>query len=218
MLGQLLSVKLQNDALKQLEKALADSPKEIGKRTERAINKTAAKHKTQIAKKLREFVKVKAKVAKEHIDIPQKALAPNRLSSMVQVNQSKRIGLNRFGAKQNKKGVRYQISKTEKGFIKSGFIIQRLGGHVFERANKYVPAQPIPKKASKDVRDAIRIKNKAQRKLNRQITTPRRGTSMYNVYKRNKLEKWSKKTIAKELRFQIEQQVKYVLEKKAKNK
>ncbi len=218
MLGQLLSIKLQNDALKQLEKALADSPKEIGKRTERAINKTAAKHKTQISKKLREFVKVKAKVAKDHIDIPQKALAPHRLSSMVQVNQSKKLGLNRFGAKQNKKGVRYQISKTEKGFIESGFIIQRLGGHVFERANKYVPAQRIPKSADKAERAAIRLKNKQQRKLNRQITTPRRGTTMYNVYKRHKLEKWSKKTIAKELRFQIEQQVKYVLEKKAKNK
>lgn len=203
MLGQLLSIKVQNDALKKLEKALADSPKEIGKRTERAINKTAAKHKTQIAKKLREFVKVKAKVAKDHIDIPQKALAPHRLSSMVQVNQSKKLGLNRFGAKQNKKGVRYQISKTQKEFIPSAFIVDRLGGHVFKRKNQYIPNPN---------------RDPSIRRQNRQITAPLRGTTMYNVYKRNKLEKWSKKTIAKELRFQIEQQVKYVLEKKAKNK
>ena len=199
----MLSIKLQNDALKKLENALADSPKEIGKRTERAINKTAAKHKTQIAKKLREFVKVKAKVAKDHIDIPQKALAPHRLSSMVQVNQSKKLGLNRFGAKQNKKGVRYQINKTEKGFIESAFIVERLGGHVFKRKNPYI-ANPN--------------RDPSIRRQNRQITAPLRGTTMYNVYKANKLEKWSKKTIAKELRFQIAQQVKYVLEKKAKNK
>jgi len=182
---------------------LADSPKEIGKRTARAINKTAAKHKTEISKKLREFVKIKAKDAKEHLKIPLKALEPNRLSATVQINQSKKIGLNRFGAKQNKKGVRYQINKTEKGFIESAFIVERLGGHVFKRKNAYIPNPN---------------RDPSIRKQNRQLTAPLRGTTMYNVYKANKLEKWSKKTIAKELRFQIEQQVKYVLEKKAKSK
>lgn len=202
MIGKLISIKLQNDALKQLEKALADAPKEIGKRTERAINKTAAKHKTQISKKLREFVKVKAKTVKEYIQVPQKALAPHRLSAVVQVRQSKKLGLHAFGAKQNKKGVRYQISKTEKEFVPSAFIVESMGGNVFIRKNPYIP------NPNRD--PSIRKQNRAMRKL--------WGTTMYNVYKRHKLDKWSQKTVAKELRFQIQQQVKYVLEKKAKNK
>jgi hypothetical protein len=199
----MIDIKFNKSAMKQLEKALSDTPKEIGKRTERAINKAASKHKTQIAKKLREFVKVKAAVAKDSITIPRKALAPSRLSTTIKINQTKKIGLNRFGAKQNKKGVRYQVSNTEKGFIESGFIVDRLGGHVFKRKNPYIPNPN---------------RDPSIRSQNRQITAPLRGTTMYNVYTKHKLGKWSNKTIAKELRFQIEQQVKYVLEKKAKIK
>jgi hypothetical protein len=212
----MINIRFSNRQLKKLETALGDSKKQLGKMAARAINKTATKHKTQISKKLREYVKINAKTAKESLKIPRKALEPNRLTATVVVNQTKKIGLNRFGAKQNKKGVRYQISKAEKGFIKGGFIVKKLGGHVFERANKYVPAQRPSINASKAERSAIRQKNKAQRKLNRQITSPKRGTTMFNVYESHKLEKWSKKETAKELKFQLDQQIKYALEKQGK--
>ena len=192
----MINIRFSNRQLKKLEAALGDSKKQLGKMAARAINKTATKHKTQISKKLREYVKVNAKTAKESLNIPLKALEPNRLTATVVVNQTKKIGLNRFGAKQNKKGVRYQISKTEKGFIKGGFIVKKLGGHVFERLNPY--------------------DSKQTRKYNRALTSPKRGTTMFNVYENHKLEKWSKKETAKELKFQLDQQIKYALEKQGK--
>ena len=189
----MIKITLDDRQLKGLEKALGDSKKQLGKTVARIVNKTAAKHKTQIAKKLREFVKVNAATAKESLSISGKAREPNHLSATVVINQTKRIALNRFGAKQNKKGVRYQISKTEKGFIKGGFIVKSLSGHVFERKNPYVPKGP--------------------RDPNRQLTTPKRGTTMWKVYERHKLEKWSQKETAKEMLVQLDVQLKSILKK-----
>jgi hypothetical protein len=192
----MINFKLSNQQLGELEKALGDSKNKLGKMAARAINKAAAKHKTQISKKLRSFVKVKVKAVNEYVTIPLKAHSPNQLRASIYVNQSKKMALNLFGAKQNKTGVRYQISKTEKGFIKGGFIVESFNGHVFERKNKYDP--------------------KATRKENRLMTNALRGTTMFNVYKKHKLGKWSKKEVAKEIKFQLDQQIKYAFEKQGK--
>lgn len=191
----MITISLDDRQLKVLEKALGDSKKQLGKIVVRIANKTAAKHQTQISKKLRTFVKVNATTAKESLSI-RKAREPNHFSAKVVINKTKRIALNRFGAKQNKKGVNYRISKTEKGFIKSAFIIETKSGHVFTRKNPYVAKGP--------------------RDPNRQLTTPYRGTTMWNVYDRHKLEEWSQRETANEMLFQLDVQLKSILKRQGK--
>ena len=175
---------------------LGNSQKRLGRVAARIINKTAAKHKTQISKKLREFVKVNKTTADDSLSISSKAHEPHHLFSKVVVSQTYKIGLNRFKPKQTKKGVTYAISKTGRKLIKGAFIIEKLGGHVFERENPYDPKQT--------------------RKFNRALASPKRGTTMYNVYVKHDLDKWSQRETAKEMKFQFDVQLKSALKKLAK--
>lgn len=194
----MINLSLKGDPLKKLAKALEDSPKEIGKRTERALNKTAAKHKTQISKKVREIITAKAAAVKDVIEV-EKALSPHKLSAVIHISQTKRLGLIQFKHRLTKKGVVYKIEKTgTQELIKGAFKIESKGGHIFRRKNKYNPDQT--------------------RKYNRATTAPLRGTTVYNVFTKHKLERWSKKTVRKELAFQVDQQIKNYLKYKLKKK
>lgn len=199
----MINFKLHDNAMRRLQKTLEDTPKEIPKRVASAINKTSKKHLNQISKKLREYVKVSAKGSKRSLSINRKAKAPYRLRGGVRVKKLYRPSLKYFGARQTKKGVNYQIDKGEKRFIKGAFgpKIDKLNNNVFVRKNPYV----------KNPKHKPSI-----RKANRELSPVFRGARMFDVYRRHRLERWSRKMVRKELTFQIDQQIKYVLFKRGK--
>ena len=104
-------------------------------------SKTATFSKSQIAKKVSDSVKITQKVIKKHLTLSN--VGP--IGKQVDLEKSKRIALRHFGARQNKRGVSYRISKRGKrGFIKSAFIGKgKLNGKVFIREHLVNPRSKI---------------------------------------------------------------------------
>jgi hypothetical protein len=154
-------IALQVDA-KQLEKlrvAIGGSPKKLKSNLQIAVNKTAGQSKKVMAAKVAERVKITQAAVKPLIAVRKAAGASGSLiTASARLKPTKRISLREFGARQNKKGVTYQIAKytkqqsakrKKKGqknreFIPGAFIVQSLGGHVFERKGK--ESLPIEKR------------------------------------------------------------------------
>ena len=193
----MIDIKLDKQSMNDLQEALKDRPYQILKRTAIAINKTAKKHKTQAATKVRETLNINAKTAKDAIRIAKRRATAKHLTATIYINQTPDLGLDKFQARQTKRGVSYKIETGgTKTFVEGAFIVKRYNKNVFKRKYPY-----LPKKAGG---------NKSQNKRLGLML----GTTVMKAYKRHKLLKWSQKTVTNELKFQIQQQVKYVLQKK----
>ncbi len=124
-------------SIAKLAKALGeDAPKKLKKEVAIAINAVAKSTRNGLAKEVAKELAVSQKQIKDGISVSHRAKL-EELSATVTQKESARIPLKQFGARQNKQGVRYKISKT-KGtkFIKSAFQSERLGNHVFKRESK----------------------------------------------------------------------------------
>tara|TARA_R100000951_G_scaffold113555_1_gene115812 strand:- start:6821 stop:7435 length:615 start_codon:yes stop_codon:yes gene_type:complete len=195
--GSLMAVEFNKSQTKQLQKLLKDTPKEIPKRTATIINDTTKKHKTAVSKKLREYVMISAKGAKSAISVGSKAKAPYKLSSSFHIKATRRPSLKNYKAKQTKAGVTYQIDPKKKSFIAGAFgpKIVKLNKNVFLRKNPYSKG--------------------GDRTANRMLGSSLKGPNMWKVYTKHKLHSWSQKEIRKELEFQFDKQIRYVLEGKS---
>ena len=187
-----ISLRPDKRAMRRLEKELKDVPKQFNKLAVRAINKTAKKHATAVKKKLRTYVRVKQASLKDIVYVSSIARG-EILNARVTVSKTARPSLKAFGAKQNKKGVSYKISKSERGFRKGHFIGRgKLNGHVYKRRFDYVP--------NPDGDAALRRKN-------RMVGQKRKGPTMISVFEKNKMARWSNKAIRKEFANQIDIQI-----------
>ncbi len=192
-----MTIEFNKSQMKKLEKLLEDTPKEIPKRTAKVINDTTSKHKTQLNKKLREYVMISAKGAKSAISVGSRAKAPYKLSSSFHIKATRRPTLANYKPKQTKTGVKYQIDPDKPEFIEGAFgpKIAKLNKNVFKRKFPYV------KKGQSGY----------SRARNKKLTPPFKGPTMWKVYTKNKLYRWSQKTISKELEFQFDRQIGYIL-------
>lgn len=121
----------------KLEKALGDAgPKKLRQQVAIALNQTAKKTETLLAKEVaKELVLTQKEIKK---DIKQQRRAnPEVLATNVVQKETARISLKSYKARQNKSGVRYRISKKSGGkTVKSAFIANTLGSHAFKRTGK----------------------------------------------------------------------------------
>lgn len=129
----------------ELQKALGDAaPKKLRREVSTAVNYVAKQAKNGLAKEIAKELATTQTTIKQSIAVSKKS-TPETLSATVTQDETKRIPLKEFKARQTKAGVRYKISKTSgQGFIKSAFISPQLGNHVFQRTGK--SRLPIDKK------------------------------------------------------------------------
>jgi hypothetical protein len=107
----MIAIQINAKQLKALQKAVGRAKKNFSKELAGAINAVSKKTKLQIGRDIRATVAMKKDEAEKPLSIRGTATAEN-LSATVTLRKTKRLGLRHFGAKQNKTGVSYKISKT----------------------------------------------------------------------------------------------------------
>jgi hypothetical protein len=123
--------------LGELEKALGDvGPKKLRQQVAIALNQTAKRTERTLAKEIAKELVLAQKEIRKGINQVSKA-TNEQLTATVRQKESSKIPLKQYKARQNKAGVRYRISKKGGGKqIKSAFISEKLGSHVYKRTSK----------------------------------------------------------------------------------
>lgn len=106
----MIAIEIDEGQIKSLKEAAAKAKKSFPREFAGAINAVSRKTKTKIGKDIRSVVALKAAEAKRPISIVGRA-TPGHLSATVSLRKTKRLGLRHFGARQDKSGVSYRISK-----------------------------------------------------------------------------------------------------------
>lgn len=97
----------------------------------RALNKVGTSARQEISVGIRKDLPMKAGDLKRDSLTLEKA---NNENLIVKIKISgKRISLKRFSARQTKTGVSYSVQKGKRSKLKSAFIAQSLGSHVYKR-------------------------------------------------------------------------------------
>lgn len=126
-----------------MKASIENTGKQLRKELAIAVNATAAKSKSIIAKQIGKELAVAQKDIKTTISQSRRA-GELDISATVEVKKEKRLGLNKFGARQTKKGVSYKVSKSKgRSFIQGAFQGPKPGlmkaswkGNVFKRVGK----------------------------------------------------------------------------------
>ena len=132
----MVGVDFDEGQMRRLQDALASVGKSGSKQLSReivgVINTTAGKTKNATAKELVKNVAVAQKVIKQYIRVDKAKNGIANPHAEVTIHGAFRMPLRDFSAKQNKSGVSYKTPKGTKT-IKSAFIVDSMGGHVFIR-------------------------------------------------------------------------------------
>ena len=117
----MLDLNISPELILRLSKEFEGDAKKVSREIKIAINATAKKTKVLMSKQIRRELAstVKASVVKELIKIGAPA-TESYLSTKVVLRESKRLPLRDFGARQNKSGVSYKISKQKGRSVVSG--------------------------------------------------------------------------------------------------
>jgi hypothetical protein len=136
---------VQQRRVNELSKVLKGSDKKVRRQLAIAVNATSKKTQGGIAKEVAKELATAQMNIKKTITIKKKADGKDKVpSAVVSQTQTERIPLRDFGARQNKKGVSYKVSKSKgRKTIRSAFQVQTIGGHVFKRRGK--SRKPIDK-------------------------------------------------------------------------
>ena len=179
---------LDKAQIARLDKALGDKRKRLPRELKTAINATAKKTKTTISKSIREELATKAAAVNKTIAIKSQATETSASATVV-VKKTGRISLRDFGARQNKKGVSYRVSKSQGRKLapgafqgpKPGVMKSSWQGRVFKRAGKArLPIQQL------------------------------HGPSPWGVVVKGKMESVFQKDANAELRKQIERRIRFI--------
>lgn len=129
-------------AMAGVEKVLTDLGANIKIQMSAAVSKTAAKVRTQAARRLATELAAPIKILKK-IVVKGKMNRKDRdsMASVIYLNPGHPIPLRYFGAKQYKKGkggVTYRVSPSagRRSIIRDAFIVDRFGGNVYRRKGK----------------------------------------------------------------------------------
>lgn len=184
----MINISIDNSQVRKLEKELGDKAKRLPRELATAVNATARKVRSSISRSVRQELAVTKKVVDKTIDIRGKA-TPKKLGSTIRLNQTKRIPLRDFGARQNRAGVSYRVSKSGgRQHIPGAFQGPRPGavkaswrGRVFKRVGK----ERLP---------IVQLF----------------GASPWGVFKKQKLTKPTNKEAKKELRKQVDRRIRFI--------
>lgn len=136
----MVEIKYKNDVMQRFAEAVGNAGRKMSAELAVAVNATARKTKSLMAKEVTKELAVAQKIVKKQITQIRKAKAAQPIAA-VQLRKSDRIPLRDFGARQNKTGVSYRISKrTGRRTIPGAFQGPKPGlmktswrGHVFKR-------------------------------------------------------------------------------------
>lgn len=107
----MISIQLNMEQVTRLVNATHKAGKQFKTEIAGAINATSKKTKLQMGRDIRNTVNMKKDEAEKPLSIRASATTSN-LSAVVSLKKTKRLGLRHFGARQDKRGVSYKISKT----------------------------------------------------------------------------------------------------------
>lgn len=107
----MIEIEIDAKQLNKLREAVGKAKKSFGKELAGAINAVSKKTKLQIGRDIRATVAMKKDEAERPLSIRATA-TPENLKAIVTLKKTKRLGLRHFGARQDKRGVSYKISKT----------------------------------------------------------------------------------------------------------
>lgn len=107
----MIGIEVNATKLKELRHACGRAKKDFGKELAGAINQVSKKTKLNIGRDVRSVIAMKKKESESGLRISNKATADNPQVT-VTLKKEKRLGLRHFGARQDKRGVSYKISKT----------------------------------------------------------------------------------------------------------
>lgn len=136
-------MRLTVNGVQELKKVLGEQADRLPRELATAVNATAKATKRQMAKEVTQELAVPQKVVVATLKETRKATKAE-LKAAVRINKTGRISLKEFGARQNKKGVSYKISKSQgRKFVpgafqgpKPGAISAKWRGHAFKRVGK----------------------------------------------------------------------------------
>lgn len=114
-------VKVDEAALKDLKKALKGFEHQLPRHVAVVINKTQKATISYIAKQVSKRVNLKQKDIKAKLQAGPKASASS-LGTTVTIPKSKRLGVEKFGARQTKVGVKYKINKQGQTMLEGAFM------------------------------------------------------------------------------------------------
>lgn len=181
----MIEIEIKPNQLKRLREAVGKSKKNLKKELAGAINATSKKTKLQVGRDIRKTVNLKKDEAEKPLSLRATA-TESSLVAIVSLKKTKRLGLRHFGARQDKRGVSYKISKTGgRSRVNGAFQGPKPGvmkiswkGNAFKRVGK----ERLP---------IIMLK----------------GVSAYGAYAKNDLEGPQVKEINKELSKQMERRI-----------
>lgn len=181
------TISIDADQIQRLKNMLKGSKPKFAQQLSIAINETQKKITVKASRAITEELAVKASVVKQKIK--GKRATKSDLSAKVTVKASNRLSLREFGAKQNKRGVTYKISKTKGRKLiagafqgpKPGVVKISWRGNVFKREGK--PRLPIVKRS---------------------------GPSPWGVYVKSGKDPGIRKEARQILREQIERRIKFL--------
>jgi hypothetical protein len=193
----MLSVEIRKTQLDRLATATARAGKKMKKELAAAINAVSKKTKLQMGRDVRNTINLKKDEAEKPISIRASA-AEGSLFAVVQLKKTPRLGLRHFGARQDKRGVSYKISKhggrarIDGAFQgpKPGVIKPSWKGNVFARVGGNVKM----------------TKGRYQGKMRQQIEQ-KKGVSAYGAYVKNNLAAPLVSDIESELMKQINRRI-----------
>ena len=182
----MISIEIDAKQLKRLIVATGKAKKSFPRELAAAINDVARNTKVKIGKDVRTKVEMSVAESKKPLRTKQKATA-QAPTAIVSIAKTRRLGLQHFKARQDKRGVSYKIDKQggrqriEGAFRgpKPGVIKPSWGGIVLQRVGK--AKTPI-----------VHI----------------RGVSAFGVYAKNNMEKEQTLLIRQQLTQQMERRIK----------
>ena len=107
----MIAIEVAKGKLKELLEATKKAGKSFPKELAQAINQVSKKTRLDIGRDIRKTVALKKADSEKPIKVMSTATT-GKLSATVRLNKTRRLGLNAFGARQDKSGVSYKISKN----------------------------------------------------------------------------------------------------------
>jgi len=173
----MIKIKIQTSQLIALTSATQRAGKNVDKEMSAAINQVSKKTRLQVGRDVRSTVAMKKDESEKPLKVTTLA-TPTSLRAVVTLKKTPRLGLRHFGAKQNKRGVSYKISKKG-GRKRVDSAFQGKNGNAFKRIG--TERLPIVKLL---------------------------GVSAYGAYVKNNLQGPQVKAIKQELEKQMERRIK----------
>ena len=106
----MIEIKIDAKQLKALRESVGKAKSKFGRELAASVNAVGKKTKLDIGRNVRETIAIKKDESEKPLRISAKATAENPQVT-VSLGKTKRLGLRHFGARQDKRGVSYKISK-----------------------------------------------------------------------------------------------------------